>query len=269
MKILAVDTAEQSCSIALVEDQMPICESFHLNRMTHSRTLMDMVVHMVEKRAELTIDDVDGFVVTCGPGSFTGLRIGISVVKGLACATSKPSAGISSLDAIASQFSFSSAPICVMMDAKRGEVYSALYNFTNGRLIEKSQEVVVSPEDAVAIATLHRFTSAASEEKLSRVNGSIVKITPYRPAEAEKGLSDQVLFVGSGAVAFRPMIQKLMGEFALFAPPFQNFVRASSLASMLFEDTTMLSLSHDAITPVYIRRSDAEMNYERQHQRFC
>ncbi len=90
MKILAVDTAEQSCSIALVEDGVPICESFLINRTTHSRTLMDAIARMVEKEASITINDIDGFIAACGPGSFTGLRIGISVVKGLAFALSKP-----------------------------------------------------------------------------------------------------------------------------------------------------------------------------------
>jgi len=273
MKILAVDTSEQSCSIALVEDKVPMCDAFHLNRLTHSITLMDMVVNMVEKRAGITIHDIDGFGVTCGPGSFTGLRIGISVVKGLACATSKPSAGISSLDVIACQFSFLSVPVCVMMDAKRGEVYCAMYNFKRGRVIKKSEELVVSPEQAVAIAAAHisaplleseqdsgRASDARHVRSLAYVNESITS-----EVEAPKC----VLFAGSGAVAFRPLIEKMLNDLALFAPPFQNFVRASSIAHMVFEDISLLSMSPDAIIPVYLRRSDAEINYERQQQCFC
>ncbi|MBF0204406.1 MAG: tRNA (adenosine(37)-N6)-threonylcarbamoyltransferase complex dimerization subunit type 1 TsaB [Desulfamplus sp.] len=226
MKILAVDTAEQSCSIALVENRIPICEVFHLGSFTHSRTLMDMIAHIIEKQAQITIRDVDGFIVARGPGSFTGLRISISIVKGLAYAMSKPSAGISSLDGIAFQFLFSSVPVCVMMDAKRGEVYCAVYLFSNGRLIQKSEEVVVSPEQAVIM----------TESK------------------------SPVLFAGSGVVVYRPLIKKIMGNAALFAPEFQNFVRASVLAHMFFEDITILSMSPDAITPVYLRKSDAEGN---------
>ncbi|MBF0469118.1 MAG: tRNA (adenosine(37)-N6)-threonylcarbamoyltransferase complex dimerization subunit type 1 TsaB [Desulfamplus sp.] len=242
MKILAVDTAEQSCSIALVKDHVPICEEFCLSRQTHSRTLMDMIVHIVETRAGLTINDMDAFVVACGPGSFTGLRIGISIVKGLACATSKPSAGISSLDGIAFQFLASSVPVCVMMDARRGEVYSAVYNFKNGSLIQKSTEIVASPELAVEIAT----------DSLSS-----------RFAEMP------VLFAGSGAVAFRSLIQEMTGGTAIFAPVFQNFVRASALACKFFENSDLLSMSPDAVTPVYLRKSDAEINYQRQHQCYC
>ncbi|MBF0413040.1 MAG: tRNA (adenosine(37)-N6)-threonylcarbamoyltransferase complex dimerization subunit type 1 TsaB [Desulfamplus sp.] len=231
MKILAVDTAEQSCSIALVEDNVPISQSFLMNRMTHSRTLMNIIVRMLEKDAGITIDDVDGFVAACGPGSFTGLRIGISIVKGLSFATSKPSAGVSSLDGIGFQFIFSSVPVCVMMDAKRGEVYFALYRFCNGRLVDKSEELVISPE------------------KVLKIVGS-----------------DFCLFAGSGAVAFRPLIQKNMDDKALFVPPFQNFIKASALAHIIFEDNSRLSMMPNAITPVYLRRSDAEISYDQRHR---
>ena len=250
MKILAVDTAEQSCSVALVEDNVPICETFHLSRMTHSRTLMDMIVNMVENMAGITIHDVDGFAVASGPGSFTGLRIGISVVKGLAFATLKPSAGISSLDGIAYQFLFSSVPVCVMMDAKRGEVYCAVYLFSDGRLTQKSDEFVVSPEQAVSI--------------VDNTNQPHTNRTPQIYTQFQT--NNKCLFAGSGAVAFRTLIQDIMGDKALFAPQFQNSVRASALAHVVFEDTTRLSLANGAIVPVYLRLSDAEMNYRRHNQ---
>ncbi|MBF0258074.1 MAG: tRNA (adenosine(37)-N6)-threonylcarbamoyltransferase complex dimerization subunit type 1 TsaB [Desulfamplus sp.] len=273
MKILALDTAEKSCSIAIVEDQVPMCEEFYLSRQTHSRTLMDMVVHMVEKRAGLTIHDMDGFVVACGPGSFTGLRIGISVVKGLAYAISKPSAGISSLDGIGCQFSYASVPVCVMMDAKRGEVYSAVYNFVNGRLIQKSKEFVISPEQAVDIAT-KTLSSSYAEQAVGIVPDSFSSAIPGTedlPTLQAKYIDAPkcVLFAGSGAVAYRHMIQDIMGDAALFVPLFQNFVSASALAYVLFEDTSLLSMSPDAVTPVYLRKSDAEINYQHQRQCFC
>ncbi len=233
MKILAVDTAEQSCSIALVEDQIPLCETFFLNKRTHSRSLMDMIVHMLEKRAGLNIHEIDGFVAAHGPGSFTGLRIGISVVKGLACAVSKPAAGISSLDGIAWQFSTSTS-VCAMMDAKRGEVYCAFYHFENGLLVEKSQERAIAPEKAAKMAKA-----------------------------AGKG---NTLFAGSGAAVFRNKIQHFYGAGAHFVLPFQNYVRASALAHVLFQDPAVLSLNHDAVKPLYLRRSDAEITYDKHHK---
>jgi len=81
MRIFSVDTAEQSCSLALVEDGIPVCEEFFSTRVTHSRILMDMIEHMLHKRVETTLADIDAFVAARGPGSFTGVRIGIRFVK--------------------------------------------------------------------------------------------------------------------------------------------------------------------------------------------
>lgn len=268
MRILAVDTAEQSCSIALVEDEVTLSDAFVMNKQTHSRSLMDMIAHMLGERSGVNIRDIDGFVAAHGPGSFTGLRIGISVVKGLACAVSKPVAGISSLDGIAWQFSTlstgfltqstssnltsssvsesslhrlpllsslnlplvdSTLSVCAMMDAKRGEVYCAFYRFENGHLLGKSLELVIAPEKAAEMAG--------------------------------KGMT---LFVGSGAAVFRKEIQHICGSQAHFAPSFQNCVRASALAHVLFQNPDLLSLGHDALMPVYLRRSDAEINYKQR-----
>ena len=224
MKILVVDTAEQSCSIALVENGLPFCEVFFSGKNTHSKSLMNMIHHLVENMAGIGINDVDGFAVSCGPGSFTGLRIGISVVKGLAFATSKPVAGISSLDGIAWQMAFSAIPVCAMMDAKRGEVYCALYHFHNGLLKEKTREMALSPENALKMA------------------------------------GTNVLFVGSGAVAFHKLIKDILGDGAFFVPGFQNFISASALACALLENSAPFSMMPDALKPVYLRRSDAEIN---------
>ncbi|MEA1969613.1 MAG: tRNA (adenosine(37)-N6)-threonylcarbamoyltransferase complex dimerization subunit type 1 TsaB [Thermodesulfobacteriota bacterium] len=226
MKILAVDSAEKSCSLALVDDGIPVCEEFYCTGTTHSSTLMDMVDHMLCKRAGISGADIDGFAVAKGPGSFTGLRIGISVVKGLAFAASKPCAGISSLDGIAWQMAASVLPVCAMMDAKRGEVYCAVYRFENCELVEKSIEMAVSPEDAADYA------------------------------------GKNALFAGSGAVVFRDIIKKRLGPDSnpVFVPGFLNHVRAAALAEVLFHDPALLSHDPCAVMPVYLRRSDAEIN---------
>ncbi len=227
MKILAVNTAEQTCSIALVEDGIPVCEEFYSSKKTHSVILMDMVDHMIHKRAEISMDRIDGFAVAKGPGSFTGLRIGISVVKALAYALSKPVAGISSLDGIAWQMSFSSQPVCVMMDAKRGEVYSAVYYFNGGYLKKKTDVLALSPEDACDRA------------------------------------GHNALFAGSGAFAFKNIISDRLGAGAVFAPRFQNGISATAIAEVLFRNLDLLSFDPLAALPVYLRRSDAEINFIR------
>lgn len=228
MKILVVDTAEQSSSVALVEDGNLLYEVFSLTKTTHSKTLMQMVSDLIGRMDGLTIQEVDGFVAACGPGSFTGLRIGISVVKGLAFANSKPVAGISSLDGIAWQQVSSEIPVCVMMDAKRGEVYYALYHFNRGHLKIKSEERALSPDNVLKL------------------------------------VGKEAMFVGSGAVAFQRQIKEALGDGALFAPGFQNVVRASALAYAFFEKADTLSFSSNILTPVYLRRSDAEINFKRR-----
>ncbi|MGD9326825.1 MAG: tRNA (adenosine(37)-N6)-threonylcarbamoyltransferase complex dimerization subunit type 1 TsaB, partial [Desulfobacterales bacterium] len=102
MKILALDTATQSCSVAIIDGEQLLAELTRANVKTHSRHLMDLI-ETVCLAADLSVRDMDGFAVTIGPGSFTGLRIGISTIKGLAFSLSKPVAGVSSLEALAWQ----------------------------------------------------------------------------------------------------------------------------------------------------------------------
>jgi len=225
MKILAVDTTEQGCSIALVNDGIPVCDRYVAGLKNHAVTFLPLVEKMLAEDAGQTLDELDGFVVSRGPGSFTGLRIGLSMVKGLALATGKLVAGISSLDGIAWRMSHASLPVCAMLDARRGEVYCALYQFENGVLISKGEEMVVPPEGVLAMA------------------------------------GDSALFVGSGAVAHSRHITRELGSGAVFAPGFQNSVSALALAHVFFHDPHGYLKDPAALLPVYLRRSDAEINY--------
>ena len=226
MKIIAVDTSERSCSTALVENGILICEEFYSRGKTHSAILMNMIDHMMNVRAGISMDEIDGFAVAKGPGSFTGLRIGISVVKALAYALSKPVAGISGLDGIAWQNSYSSMPVCVMMDAKRGEVYSAVYYFKRGLLEKKTEEKAIAPEKACEMA------------------------------------GQCALFAGSGALAFKDMIADFPGcSGAVFVPGFQNSINAAAIAHVLFKNPGLLSFDFSTALPLYLRSSDAEINF--------
>ncbi|NNK84267.1 MAG: tRNA (adenosine(37)-N6)-threonylcarbamoyltransferase complex dimerization subunit type 1 TsaB, partial [Desulfobacterales bacterium] len=100
MKILAVDTATKSCSVAIVDKESIIAEMTVINEETHSKHLLG-IINVVLKYADLDMADLNGFAVTSGPGSFTGLRIGISTIKGFAAALKKPMVGISTLSALA------------------------------------------------------------------------------------------------------------------------------------------------------------------------
>src|SRR3989339_1457451 len=152
LKLLSLSTAEQGCSLALVNGLSLVYEEFRTTRVTHSSRVLKMIEDVLKNRVGMALDDIDGFVVARGPGSFTGLRIGISVIKGLSYAVGKPVAGVSSLDGIAFRFTCSSIPVCVMMDAKRNEVYCSVYDFNNGNLISKTLEAVVSPKEAIGMA---------------------------------------------------------------------------------------------------------------------
>ena len=125
LRILSLSTAEQGCSLSVFEHKKLICEEYWADKQTHSKRLTTMVENLLDNRAGFGLSKIDGFIAAKGPGSFTGLRIGISVIKGLAYAMSKPDAGVSSLDGIGYRFSNVSVPVCVMMDARRNEVYCA------------------------------------------------------------------------------------------------------------------------------------------------
>ena len=135
MKILAVDCADKAASCAVVENGARICESFVSAGLTHSRTLMPMVESML-KNSELTLKDIDLFAVTVGPGSFTGLRIGIAAVKGMAMGCGKECVGVSTLKAIAMEAKDMQGLICAVMDARCNQVYNGLF-YSDGTTLER------------------------------------------------------------------------------------------------------------------------------------
>jgi tRNA threonylcarbamoyladenosine biosynthesis protein TsaB len=224
MKILGVDTATTSCSVAIV-DKTSLLSEFTIDREeTHSKHLMDMVQASI-RMAGLSFSDIDGFAVTRGPGSFTGLRIGISTIKGLAVASEKPIVGVSSLETLALQVSYSRDLICPILDARKGEVYFSRYKLQNGHLKKQTKERVAPPDKAI------------------------------------DDLNEFCLFVGNGALLYKEMISEKLGGFASFAPMIHNTIRASTLAyfSMKkFENNDTDDI--EKVLPYYIRKSDAELN---------
>ena len=135
MKILAIECSENPASCAVVEDGRLLCESFIGVGLTHSRTLMPMVDAML-KNADLSLGDIDRFAVTVGPGSFTGLRIGIAAVKGMAMGMGKETVGVSTLQSAAFGASMLKGIICPVMDARCQQVYNALF-YCDGNRIER------------------------------------------------------------------------------------------------------------------------------------
>jgi tRNA threonylcarbamoyladenosine biosynthesis protein TsaB len=220
--LLAVDTTSKSCSVAVILGQKPAIEITAAVAKTHATQLLPMIRQAL-RTAAATVGDLDAMAVTIGPGSFTGLRIGLSTVQGLAFAGRTPVIGVSSLEALAYQGLPWPQAICAMLDARRGEVYSAFYRACGERLEREGPERVLAPESLLAEVP--------------------------RPC----------LFVGDGARLHRALIENTLGDSACFAPPERHVIRASSVAAVARPQLEGLRPGDGAgIVPRYVRRADAE-----------
>ena len=222
LKLLTIDTSTNACSVALTCGGELVAEYLLNQGKTMSGRLLECV-DVVLTGAGLTVTDLEGFGVAVGPGSFTGLRIGAATVKGLALATGKPVAGFSSLATLAMNLPWACFPVCPMFDARKGEVYAALYD-CRGLPETLLADCVVSPA-----AFLDRIT-------------------------------DATIFIGEGAIRYRELIETRLGERAHFAPPYANSPRASSGAQLARD---LLLRGQDiplaTLAPLYIRPSEAEL----------
>jgi tRNA threonylcarbamoyladenosine biosynthesis protein TsaB len=147
VKILALDSTAKVASVALCEDEKLLGELTLNNGNTHSQTLLPMVEFLLDK-FDLSPVDIDLFAVAAGPGSFTGVRIGAATVKGLAFGMEKPCAGVSTLEALAYNLKDFDGLVCPVMNARRKQVYTALFRASNGRLTR------LMDDSAIAIAEL-------------------------------------------------------------------------------------------------------------------
>ena len=147
MKILALDSSAVSASAAILDDDKVLGEFFINTKQTHSQTLMPMV-QQVLTQTKTNLEEIDLFAVSVGPGSFTGVRIGVACVKGMAFAQNKPCIAVSTLEAMAYPLSMLNGIICAVMDARCQQVYHALFR-VNGSAVER-----ICDDCAVAISDL-------------------------------------------------------------------------------------------------------------------
>ena len=228
MKVLGVDTSTRAGSVALLEGDTVLAEVSVNSTQTHAKRLMCAVDATLEM-AGLTIAECDGFAVTTGPGSFTGLRIGVSTVKGLGFATKKPVAAVSTLDALVYQFLSFPHLICPLLDARKGQIYTALYE-------------------------------CAGYMKWRRV----IEGCAAEPRQWLKRIQRLCLFVGDGASAYGELIRETLGSLAQFAPPYLDRVRASVVAYIGMDQILDgQSVNVARLVPHYIRKSDAEIKLEK------
>jgi tRNA threonylcarbamoyladenosine biosynthesis protein TsaB len=228
MLTLALETSALSASVAVAREDALLSEITANHQKNHSLVLMPMVEEALE-RAGAALADLDVISVSAGPGSFTGVRIGVTTAKSLAHALGVPVSPVSTLAALAMNVPHAVCPVCPIMDARRGQVYTALYRVTG------FPETLMEPE------------ALALEEWVMRL--------PAGP----------ILFVGDGVPVCRESLRELMGERALIAPPGAWVQRASSVARLGLQlYGAGGSLSYLEALPIYLRKSQAQQAYERR-----
>ena len=131
MKILAVECSATPASVAILEDDKLIASAYTNVKLTHSQTLMPMIESTLSS-SKTDINEIDGFAISSGPGSFTGIRIGISAIKGLAAVKKTPCVAVSTLFAMAQNYSDTDCIICAVMDARCNQLYNAIFDIKNG-----------------------------------------------------------------------------------------------------------------------------------------
>ena len=147
MKVLAIDCSASAASACVWQDGKVLGECYTNVKLTHSQTLMPMVSGVMDY-AKVPLADIDVFAVTAGPGSFTGVRIGVATVKGLAFAQDKPCAGVSTLEAMAQNMCALDCTACCVMDARCGQVYNAMFSIKDGKVTR------LTPDRALSIEVL-------------------------------------------------------------------------------------------------------------------
>jgi tRNA threonylcarbamoyladenosine biosynthesis protein TsaB len=228
MFILGIETSTKTGSVAVISGDAVIAQ-YSLNiEVTHSERLMS-TVDRVLKDIGIAIADMDGFAVAIGPGSFTGLRIGLAAIKGLAFATGKPVAAVPTLKALAWNLPHASHPVCPLLDARKNEVYAALYQYEGLRLVQ------LMPEATIPLA-----------EIADRVPGT-------------------VLFTGEASRLYQQAIEKAFGDRAFFAPRTACLPSAAAVAEIgLGIIQNGEHIDPDSLTPLYIRRPEAEVAWEKR-----
>ncbi len=223
MKILALESSALACSACLTEDDFLIAQSYENSGLTHSVTLLPMAEELL-KRVGVALKDVDVVAVAAGPGSFTGVRIGVSAAKGLAWAMAKPCAKVSTLEAMAWNASALPGRLCPVMDARRGQVYNALFS-SDGETVAR-----LTPDRAIGLEEL---------------------------AEEIKDAGEQIL-VGDGAeLCFRYLNE--LGLPARMVPPNLRFQSAWGVARAALDLARAGKLvSAGELVPEYHRLSQAE-----------
>lgn len=229
MIVLSMDSSSLVTTVALLRDEHILGEYTINFKREHSVILMEKVEELL-KDCEVDISEVDGFVVSKGPGSFTGLRIGMATVKGLSMGSNKPYVSISTLDGLAHSLITFNGVICPIMDALRDSVYTCLYKNVNGELTKLREYDALSLDDLVAEI---------------KANG------------------EEVIFTGDGLSKHREFLTNELPN-AKFAPNHLSLIKASSLGELGMKLLKEGICDDKNSAPLYIKKPQAERELEQR-----
>ncbi|MCI0469504.1 MAG: tRNA (adenosine(37)-N6)-threonylcarbamoyltransferase complex dimerization subunit type 1 TsaB [Nitrospirae bacterium] len=226
MKLLAIETSTMFGGLAVLDSGNLIAESRLNVRTTHSERLLPEIRYIMSQSG-LSITDIDVFAISIGPGSFTGLRVGLSAVKGLVYPTDAKLVSVPTLEAFAWNIPFSAYPVCPLLDARKKEVYAGLFRWSDNGFIRVINEQAVSIDNLIS------------------------------------KIKEKTIFIGEGAMIYRENIQKGLGEMAIFAPP-QAMSPSPSNVAFLGMIKALRGDFDDPVTlaPYYIRKSEAEVKFK-------
>ena len=238
MKILALDSSGLVASVAILEEDNCIAEYTINYKKTHSQTLLPMLDE-VSRMIELDIHTIDVIAVAAGPGSFTGLRIGSATAKGLGQALGKPLIGIPTVDGLAMNLYGTDKVICPLMDARRNQTYTGLYEF-------------VRQDNKYGLVAIRKQCAVALEEIVEAVNE----------------LGREVVFLGDGVPVFKAQLEENIKVPFSFAPASCNRQRAAAIGTLAFDYAKegMMEKAADHI-PDYLRLSQAERERKEEMER--
>jgi len=231
MIILGIETATMTGGVALLNEQRLVSE-YTLNvSTTHTARLMP-AIDLILRDSSVEKQDINGIAISMGPGSFTGLRIGMATAKGLALGLDVPLLGVPTLDALARNIPFSMYPICTVLDAKKKEVYASLFQYEDDVLVRQMPYQVMPPADLV------------------------------------NQIHEKTIFLGDALDAYRDFISENLGELAIFAPNSQRLPRAAIVAEIgLSKLKAGEHLDIASAEPIYIRPSDAEISLKAKQKK--
>lgn len=225
MKILALDSSGLVASLAIVTEEAMLAEYTINYKKTHSQTLLPMLDEII-KMLELDVKEIDAIAVAAGPGSFTGLRIGSATAKGLGLAIGKPIVAVPTLDGLAYNLFGSDKLICPLMDARRNQVYTGLYEFIGDEFHIVKQQMAVEVEDIL--------------EEINRIGR-------------------EVIFLGDGTAVYKELVEENTKVKYQFAPIHLNRQRAGAVGALgirMYRNNQVESAAQHE--PVYLRLSQAE-----------